>query len=442
MVNTTVDKISPTRAKLTLVVTPEELRPAIDEAYKTIANQLNIPGFRKGKVPPAIIDQRIGREAVLQQAVGEGLDGFYREALRAEKITPISRPEADVTVWPNEKDFSGDLTVTVEVDIRPEVQLPAYDSLKVEVDAIAVTPDEVEDELTQLRQRFATLVSVDRPAAKGDLTVVNLEASINGVVVDTANEVTYELGSGELIEGIDEALETLTAGESTTFESNLLGGEHEGETAQIAVTLVSVKERELPTADDDFAQIASPFDTIGELRADLKERLEKQKGFNQLAQARQKLIDQLIETVDIPVPTELIEEGVKAHIEREGKTMDDPHAAEVRETDTRNFKVQVILDQIAEEQNFQVAQQEISDYVLQSASQYGMDPNEFVAALREQGQLGQLVGDIARSKAGTFLVVNATVVDSDGKAVDTSEIAASLKAANEAAEAEHDGHEH
>ncbi len=225
---TTVEKLSPTRAKLTISVTPEELKPSIAHAYEHIAEQVNIPGFRKGKVPPAIIDQRVGKAAVLEHAVNEGLDGFYRQAVEENEVRVLGRPEADITEWPNEKDFSGDLLLTIEVDVRPEVKLPKYDAVKITVDAAEVTDADVDEELDTLRSRFGTLVTVDRPAKSGDFAQIDLVAKIGGNEVDTASSISYEIGSGELIEGIDEALDTLTAGETTTFEAPLMGGDHEG----------------------------------------------------------------------------------------------------------------------------------------------------------------------------------------------------------------------
>ena len=279
MVNSTVEKLSPTRVKLHITVSPEELQPAIKHAYEHIAQDVQIPGFRKGKVPAPIIDQRIGRVAVLEHAVSEGLDGFYREAVAANELRVLGRPSAEVTEWPNEKDFSGDLEVEVEVDVRPEFELPAFEGTTVEVEAVEIDDAAVEAELDRLRARFGTLVTVDRPAAKGDFVELDLVATIDGTEIDRAEGVSYEVGSGELLEGIDEAVESLTAGEDTTFRSKLVGGDHAGEEAEVSVTVKSVKERELPEADDDFAQIASEFDTIAELRDSLKERVGQQSVF-------------------------------------------------------------------------------------------------------------------------------------------------------------------
>lgn len=446
MVTTTVERLSPTRVKLNITVTPEELKPSITHAYQHIAESVNIPGFRKGKVPPPIIDQRVGRGEVISHAVNEGLDKFYRDAARDENLKPLGRPSADILKLPNEKDFSGDLEITVEVDVRPDFDLPKYDGLKLEVEPVAVSPDEVENELENLRSRFGTLVTVDRPAKTGDFLTLDLNATIGGQEVDTASNVSYELGSGELIEGIDEALDTLTAGESTTFESNLLGGDHEGENAQIAVTLLSVKERELPEADDEFAQIASQFDTIGELRADLRAQLEKSKAFGQSIEARDKIVDVLLEKLEIPVPQQLIDDEVHRHLENENRLEDDEHRAEVVISSEKTFRQQILLDAIAEAEEIKVGQNELTSYVVQASQQYGMEPGEFVKILDQNGQLPGVVGEIARSKALAVVLSKAKVVDTKGKDVDVSDFLARALGDGDSGEAfevdEHDGHDH
>ncbi|MDP9028172.1 MAG: trigger factor [Actinomycetota bacterium] len=426
MVTTTVEKISPTRVKLNITVTPEELKPSITHAYQHIAEDVNIPGFRKGKVPPPIIDQRVGRSEVLNHAVNEGLDTFYRQAADEEKVRPLGRPSADITKWPSIDDFSGNLEVSVEVDIRPEFEIPNYDGLKLEVDPVAVSPDDVEAELENLRSRFGTLVTVDRPATSGDFVQLDLTATIGDEEVDTASNISYELGSGELIEGIDEALDTLTAGESTTFEAPLLGGDHEGETAQISVTVLAVKERELPEADDDFAQIASQFDTIGELRSDIREQLAKSGEFGQGVAARDKIVDVLLEKVEIPVPQTLIDDEVHRHLEQEGRLEDDAHRAEVAESSEKTFRAQILLDAIAEKEEVKVSQNELTSYLVQAAAQYGMEPGEFIKVIDGNGQLPAMIGEVARAKGLAVVLSKAKVVDTTGKDVDVSALTAGI----------------
>jgi trigger factor len=444
-VKTTVEKLNPTRVKLSISVTPEELKPSIDHAYQHIASQVNIPGFRKGKVPPQLIDQRVGREEVLNHAVNDGLDKFFREAVKEEKIRTLGRPQADVVELPSLKDFSGDLLVTVEVDVRPEFDLPAYEGLKLTVDAVEVSADDVQDELDNLRGRFGTLVTVDRPAKTGDFAQLDLVASIGGNEVDTANSISYEVGSGELIEGIDEALDSLSAGESTTFESELLGGDNAGEKAQIAVSLLAVKERELPEADDDFAQVASQFDTIKELKADLKEQIAKSKSFGQGAAARDQIVDELLKLVEIPVPAKLVEDEVNRHLEGENRLEDDVHRAEVTESSEKTFRSQILLDSIAEKEEIKVGQNELTQYLIQGAAQYNMEPSEFIQAIDKNGQIPAMIGEVARAKALAFVLDKAKVVDSKGKAVDVSAFTAGFSGDDEefveALAADHDDHE-
>ncbi|MEC5149441.1 trigger factor [Cryobacterium sp. GrIS_2_6] len=420
----TVEKLSPTRAKVTISVTPEELKPSITHAYGHIAEDINIPGFRKGKVPPPIIDQRVGKSAVLEHAVNEGLDGFYRAAVDEHKLRPLGRPEADIVEWPSDKDFSGDLKLSIEVDVRPEIDLPAYSGLKLVVDTAEVTDEDVTEELDKLRSRFGTLITVDRPAKTGDFVQIDLVASIGDVEVDNATGISYEVGTGDLIDGIDEALDSLSASETTTFNSTLMGGDHEGETAEITVTVLAVKERELPPVDDDFAQIASEFDTVAELTEDLKAQALRSKVFGQGTQARELLIEQLLASVEVPIPTAIIEDEVRRHLEGENRLEDDVHRAEVTESSEKTFRQQILLDTIAEAEKVQVSQDELTQYLIQGAAQYGMDPSEFVQALSGNGQIPSMVAEVARNKALAIALGKAEVVDGNGAVVDLAEFTA------------------
>jgi len=424
MANSTVEKLTPTRAKLTITVTPDDLRPSIAHAYEHIAQDVQIPGFRKGKVPAPIIDQRIGRGAVIEHAVNEGLDKFFREAAGEHSLRVVGRPAADITQWPNEKDFTGDLIVEVEVDVRPDIEVPALADITLTVDAIEADDAALDEELDKLRARFGTLIPVDRPAAAGDFVELDLVAAIDGTEIDRAEGVSYEVGSGELLEGIDDAVESLTAGEDTTFRSKLVGGDHAGEEAEVSVSIKSVKERELPEADDDFAQIASEFDTIAELRDSLAERVNEQGVFAQGSAARDQLIETLLEKIEIPVPPQLIEDEVHNHLESENRLEDDEHRAEVTEASEKQFRTQVLLDTIAEQSDVQVSQEELSQYLIQSAAQYGMAPQEFVEALQSSNQLPSLVGEVARNKALAIALGKVNVVDSNGASVDLSSLVA------------------
>merc|ERR1711969_454400 len=299
-------------------------------------------------------------------------------------------------------DFSGDLEVDVEVDVRPEFDLPAYEGLTIEVDAVEVDEAAIDEELDKLRSRFGTLITVDRPATSGDFVELDLVATIEGAEIDRAEGVSYEVGSGELLEGIDEAIDSLTAGQE----------------AEVSVSVKAVKERELPDADDDFAQIASEFDTIAELRDSLSERVSQQSVFTQGSAARDKLVEQLLEQVEIAVPPQLIEDEVHAHLEQESRLEDDEHRAEVTEASEKQFRTQMLLDAIAEQAEVQVSQEELTQYLVQSAAQYGMAPQEFVQALQQQNQLPAVVAEVARNKALAVALGKVTVVDTAGNTVD------------------------
>ena len=447
MPTTTKESLGPTRVRLSITVTPEELKPSLDHAYQHIAEQIQIPGFRKGKVPPPIIDQRVGRGEVLNHAVSEGLDRFFQLAVAEEKVRTLGRPEADVTQWPSDKDFSGDLVVTVEVDVRPDFEMPKFEKYTLEVEPVMVTQGDVDDELDALRSRFGNLVTVDRPAKTGDFVQIDLIAKIGDSTIDSASSISYEMGSGQLIDGIDDALDTLTAGETTTFESKLLGGDREGEMALIEVTVLSVKERELPEADDDFAQIASQFDTIKELREDLKKQAQRKGMFGQAQEARDKLVEKLLAEVTMPLPQGVVDVEVHRHLEQEGRLEDDKHRAEVVESTGKSLRTQLLLDALVEKLEVQVSQDELTQYLMQSASQYQMEPTEFIQSLDQNGQIPSMVGEVARSKSLSVALAQVTVKDTKGKKVDLSEFTSTATDPVEDAVAQavadnHEDHDH
>ena len=424
MPKTNVEKLSPTRVKLSVDITIADLEPFLKQAYKTISEQVSIPGFRKGHVPAPIIDQRVGRQAVIEQAVNDSLDSFFQAALAETDTQPMGRPTADVEKWLDLKDAKSEMTLVFEVEARPEFKLPKYDGLKIEVDNAEVGDDAVETELTKLRERFGNLVTVDRPAKNGDFVELDLVARIDGNDVDQASGVSYEVGAGNMLVGLDEAVETLTAGESTTFTSQLLGGDYEGQDAEVEVSITAVKERELAAADDDFAQLASEFDTSAELRESLAEQVAQAAVFAQGRQARDIFTETLIEKAGIPVSEELVEEEVHRHLEGEGRLEDDEHRAEVRESTEKQLALQLLLDAIVDAEQITPTQNELSQYIFQSAQQYGMDPSQFIQAISQGNQMGMILGEVTRNKALAVALSKANVVDKNGKAVDLSEFTA------------------
>jgi trigger factor len=416
-VKSAVENLNPTRVKLTVEVPFDELKPSLDAAYKTIATQVQIPGFRRGKVPARIIDQRVGRGAVLEEAINSALPTFYGQAVEEAKIRPLGQPEVEITEAPDPAS-DGDLKFSIEVDVRPEVQVPDFSALNVTVDDVAVADDDVDAEITALRQRFGTLVGVDRAAVEGDFVSIDLKADIDGEEIDAVTGVSYEIGSKNMLEGLDEALVGMSAGETKTFTAPLAGGEREGQDSEVTVTVQSVKERELPELDDDFAQLASEFDTLDELTADVRSQVERAKKMQQGVQARDKVLDALLEASDIPVPPALVEAEVHSHLENEGRLEDDEHRAEVSENATKALQAQFLLDAIVEQEKVSVTQPELVEYLVMSAQQYGMSPDAFAKAVDEAGQVQAMVAEVARRKALAVALEQATVTDESGNTVD------------------------
>ncbi|GAA1400503.1 MULTISPECIES: trigger factor [Oerskovia] len=414
-----VETLDPTKVKLTVEVEYDELKPSIDHAYKHIAEQVNVPGFRKGKIPARIIDQRVGRAAVLEHAINDGLSGFYRQAVNETGIRPLGQPDVEVTEVP--LDAEGALHFTATVEVRPEIEIPALDSVKLTVEAAEVSADDIAERLDALRERFGTLVGVDRPAAEGDFVVIDLKAVIGDEEIDSVSGISYQIGSGNMLEGLDEALTGLSAGETTTFKAPLAGGDHEGKESEVTVTATSVKQRDLPEADDEFAELASEFDTIEELKADLREQVASIKTSNQAVEARDALVKYLVENTEIPVPQGAVEAEVHRHLESEGRLEDDAHRAEVEVDATNALKNQILLDTLAEQLKIKVAQNELLDYLVNASRQYGMDPNQFIQSLDQGGQIPAMVGEVARSKSLAVALRQVEVKDSEGNVVDLSE---------------------
>lgn len=411
-----VETLSPTRVKLIVEVPFEEFKGDLDAAYKTIGSQIQVPGFRRGKVPSRIIDQRVGRGAVVQEAVNEALPRLYAEAAEKEQLRAIGQPDVDVTSVPLED--GQDLEFTIETEVRPTVEIPDLAGLELTVDPVVVTDEDVESRVLGLRERFGVLTGVDRPVQEGDHVSIDLSASIGEEEIDAVEGISYEVGSKTMLEGMDGALVGLSVGESKAFTAPLAGGEHAGAAADCVVTVQSVKVRELPEVDDEFAQTASEFDTFEELRADIVQKAEQAKRHEQGIQARDKALEHLLETLDVPVPEGVVEAEVHHHLEDEDRLDDDEHRAEVTENTRKALKAQFILDALAEKYEVEVGQPELIEYLLMSAQQYGMDPNQFAQMIDGEGQLPGMVAEVGRRKALAQVLENAVVKDTDGTVID------------------------
>ncbi|GGK66419.1 trigger factor [Ornithinimicrobium pekingense] len=415
-----VENLTPTRVKLTVEVPAADLKPRLDAAYRTIGAQVQVPGFRKGKVPNRIIDQRFGRGAVVQEAINEALPEYYSQAIAEQELKPLGQPEVNLTQLPLED--GQDLTFEAEIDVVPPFELPDFSGISVEVDPVAASDEDVETRMESLRGRFATLKPITRKAKTGDHTTIDLSAKIGDDEIDSVTGVSYEIGAGNMLEGLDKALRGTKAGETVEFTAPLAGGDRAGEQADVTVTVQAVKARELPKLDDEFAQLASPHDTLEELREDLRKQAEQAAKFEQGITARDKVLDAMLDMVEIPVPENLVEAEVHRHLEGESRLEDDTHRAEVTESTTKAMKTQFLLDALVERDGVEVDQGELIEYIMMTAQQYGMNPQEFAQQIDQGGQVPAMVAEVGRRKALASVLEAATVTDTDGNVVDLNEI--------------------
>lgn len=447
----TVEQLSPTRVRINVEVPFAELEPDFQRAYKELAKQVRLPGFRPGKAPAKLLEARIGREAMLDQIVNDALPSRYGQAVAESDVQPLGRPNIEVT----KKEYGQDLQFTAEVDIRPKISPPDLSALTVSVDPIEIGEDDVDAELQSLRTRFGTLTAVDRPVAVGDVVSIDLSATVDGEDIPNAaaEGLSHEVGSGRLIAGLDDAVVGLSADESRVFTAKLAAGEHAGQEAQVTVTVRSVKERELPEPDDEFAQLASEFDSIDELRASLSDQVRQAKRAQQAEQIRNATIDELLEQVDVPLPESYVQAQFDSvlHSALSGLNHDEARFnellveqgssraafdAEARTASEKDVKRQLLLDALADELQVQVGQDDLTERLVTTSRQYGIEPQQLFGYLQERNQLPTMFADVRRELAIRAAVEAATVTDSDGNTIDTSEFFGKRVSAGEAEEAE------
>ncbi|MDQ2721741.1 MAG: trigger factor [Actinomycetota bacterium] len=445
-VKSTVEQLSPTRVRINVEVPFEELKPDFDAAYKTLAQQIRLPGFRPGKAPARLLEARVGRGAVLEQVINAALPKKYSEAVTEADLRPLGQPEIEVT----KLEDGQEVAFTAEIDVRPDITLPAFGELAVTVDPIEVADDDIEEQLHSLQARFGTLTGVERPVQDGDFVTLDLSATVNGEDVPEASTtgMSYEVGSGQLIEGIDQALVGMSAGDTADFTTALLAGEFAGQDAVVSAVIGTVKERELPEADDEFAQLASEFDTLDELKSDLRERVTRVKQVEQATEARDKVLEALLATTEVALPDAVVkaevdsrlhdavhpfdhdEEKFAASLTAQGSSREEFDASAQSESEN-SVKTQLLLDALAEAENTTVDNDELTERIVYQAQRYGVSPEEYIQQAQQANQLGAIFADVRRGKALAGVVVQATVTDTAGNAVDLDELLGRQPAADD-----------
>lgn len=431
-----VEKLSDTRVKLTVNVPFDELKGELDQAYAAIAQQVTIPGFRKGKAPRQLIDARFGRGPILEQVVNDMLPSRYEAALGENELNPLGQPDVDVTEI-KDKEY---VEFTAEVDVRPEIEVPDFSGIEVTVPALEVDEKAVDEAIDQLRGRFGEMKDTKRKLKTGDFAVIDLKATIDGEVVDeaTTEGLSYEIGQGDLIDGLDTALRGMKTGEDNEFTAKIRSGEHKDEEATISVHVQQTKERKLPELDEEFVQMASEFDTVEELRESTKSQVEESKKAEQATAIRDAVLEKALADASFPLPEGVVNEqvhnqlhqllGQLAHdeaalnsaLEQQGTSREE-FDKEQRKSAEEAVRTQLFLDALAEQESPEVSQQELTDHIMFTAQAYGMDPNQFVQQLSQSGQIANLFSDVRRGKALAAAICRTQVKDSEGNAVDPTE---------------------
>src|SRR5699024_3625285 len=447
-VKTDVEELSPTRVKLTIEVPFEELEHAFDVTYKALAKQVRIKGFRPGKAPARLIDRYVGRGAVVSEAVNHAVPELYNEAVQKEELFALGQPDVEVTKLEDNEE----LAFTAEVDVRPKFEVKDYKGIEVTVDSAEVTDEQVDEQISTLRERFSTLVGVDRPIEDGDHLSIDLSAAVDGEKLEdvAVSGHSYEMGTNTMLEGLDDTLRGMEAGGEATFSTTLVGGEHEGQEADVTVTVHSVKVKELPELDDEFAQLASEFDTIEELRDDMRERMGEMRRMQQLSTARDKVLEKLIESIDLPLPEAVVDEEItrrresleqqltqsglskEAYLESQEKT-EEEFEEELKTGADSAVKAGVILDQLALQEDLSADQGELSQYVFEQAQRMGVSPDQLAQHLVESNQIRVAFTEVVRGKAMDLVLANAKITDEDGNVVEQKTDSDSEQAAKTAA---------
>jgi trigger factor len=431
-VKTSVETLDPVKVKLTVEVEPKRVKQAFDKATRELAKQVTIPGFRPGKAPRRLLEQRFGQGAIAQTAMEASLSDYYMEAVQAEDVTPVGQPEVDVETFTE----ADGCTFTATVEVRPDFELPDHTGVSVRFPEWDVDDAQIDEQLEQMRERFAEVEVVDRPAGAGDLVTIDLAVEVDGEELESAKveDALYEVGSAGVTPKLDEEIVGKVAGDEFTYEDPLPEEypEHGGADATFRITVKDVREKELPELDDDFATTASEFDTIQELRADLRGALLRRSIQQAQHDLRGTILEAYLDTVEVPLPPSMIDADAEQKVhqlqhqaEQFGATLDqllemqetslEEFEANAREQAEGTVKAQLVLDQLAVDLDAPVESADIDREIVRHAQTNEMPPQEVARIIQQQGSLPALIGDILRRKAIDAIVAGA---DIDGAPAD------------------------
>ncbi|MPZ88766.1 MAG: trigger factor, partial [Nitriliruptorales bacterium] len=429
-VKTSVERVDDTKVKLSVTVEAKRVDAAINDAARELAQQVRVPGFRPGRVPRRVLESRLGKGALMEEAVRDALPQFYTEAVESEDLLVVGPPEFDVQTFVSGEDAA--FTATVEV--RPEIDVPDYASLQIPHPEWEVTEQETEAQLDELRERFAEVETVQRPAQAGDLVVVTVNADRNGQRVEDASveDTLYEIQDPEQSgQVLDRELAGSSAGAILKFTDTYgpdAGEDLAGQAVSFTAIVKEVKTKSLPDLNDDFALTASEFDTIDELRDDVRRNMGRQKRAYARQALRGKVVEAVADLVEVPLPSSLIEQEKRFRLVRltqqaeayglsfeqylQATNTTQEQLLSQLESETRaTVKAQLVVDRIGREQGLEIGQHDLGEEIAFQAARMGRDPQEladFMAASQER--LSALVADAFRRKTIDHLLDSVQVL--------------------------------
>ncbi|TMK79461.1 MAG: trigger factor [Actinobacteria bacterium] len=428
---TSLTRHSASKVRVQVEATSEEVEPAVQRAVRSLSNQVKVPGFRKGHVPRKVLETRLGAEALRDAVLREAIPELLQKATEEETLAPVAPPQVEVTSY----DLGADLSFEATVEVRPEIELPDFAMLSTTRPSSKATPEEIDDQLKRMQDRFSTLEPVQRPARAGDYMLVDIHTTLHGneIAELSGNDQLYELGSAWPVKELDDELAAKRTGDIVKFNATIpegLGGEHAGKEVTFQVLVKEVREKKLPPLDDEFAKTSSEFETLDELRDDLAQRIEKIKAVQADAEVRNRILEQVLDDVEVEAPESLVQSEMAYRLQRleeqlraAGLALDqyltsqnlteEQIEADLRGQADRNVRAQLILEEVGRREGFQVSEEELREEVRYHAETLRTDPDQLAKELGERGRLMALAGDIIRRKALNLLVEKAEVKDED-----------------------------
>ena len=447
---TLVEPLEGNKVRLSIEVDESEFEPALDAAFKRIAREVRLPGFRPGKAPRKLLEARLGVGVAREEAIREAVPGYYTDAVVEHDVDVIAQPEIDITGGQEE----GPVTFDAVVEVRPVVEVAGYGSLRVELPSPVVTEADIDEQVERMRAQYADLVTVDRPAADGDIVKIDIDGSRDGEPIEglSASGYAFEVGLGTLVPELDENLRGASAGDHLEFS----GDDHHHDDDELdeeghaphgpidfVVDVEEVQEKVLPDLTDEWAKEASEFDTIDELRDDLRARMTRSRAAQAESNLRERTAEALAALVDVELPEPMISNEMQQRIQdlalrlqAQGLNLEqylamtgqpqEQFVESLREMANEAVQVDLALRAVALAEGIEATEDELDEEFAGVAERIGESPERVRSEFERNGQVSDVRSDLRKRKALDWLVEQVEIVDPDGNPIDRADLLAPL----------------